>query len=179
MTSALKRRTLSILPAVLSALCATALMAQDAAPIEFNGDPDKGRIVYQRVGICVNCHGWAGDGKTGRNPRAPDAGASLRETGLDAEGLYDVVRCGLPGTEMPYHDGAAYKDGRCFGLTEADFEGQKPPIRGKTMRPNQMIDLVAYMQEHMVGRGEPTYEECVDYFQGSADKACAYLKPKE
>ena len=124
----------------------------------------------------MNCHGWPGDGVSGRNPRSPAAGANLRESGLDAQGLYDVIRCGLPGTQMPYHDQASYKDDRCFGMLLADYDAAGAPIKGKTMREAQMVDLIAYLQKYMIGKGKPTYEECALYFETSAEKACSYLK---
>lgn len=159
-------------------LClATAAWAEtDPAPDFTKGDVEKGKQVYQRVGVCVNCHGWAGDGQSGRNPMSHAAAANLRETKLDAQGLFDVIRCGIPGTKMPYHDRQAYKDGRCHGLLMSDFEADQQPIIGKTFREKQMVDLVAYLQTYMVGLGKPTYDECVLYFEASADKACAYIK---
>ena len=138
-------------------------------------DPDRGRVVYQRVGYCVTCHGWAADGKSGLSMHAP-IGANLRKSELDTEGLTQVIRCGIPGTKMPYHDSAAYRDGKCYGQVMADFKPGTEPVRGKTFRDKQLADLVVYLQAHVIGRGAPTYEECADYFGTSADKACAYLK---
>lgn len=159
-------------------LClATAAWAETVPAPDFTkGDADKGKQVYQRVGVCVNCHGWAGDGQSGRNPMSHAAAANLRDTKLDAQGLYDVIRCGIPGTKMPYHDRQAYKDDRCHGLLMSDFEPDQAPIIGKTFREKQMVDLVAYLQKYMVGLGKPTYDECALYFEASADKACAYIK---
>ena len=148
-------------------------IAQDSTAVV--GDPDRGRIVYQKVGYCVNCHGWAGDGKSGISFHSP-AGANLRETKLDAEGLAEVIRCGIPGTEMPYHESGAYRDGRCYGLVLADFEEGTVPSRGKTFRDKPLADLIAYLQAHMIGLGKPNYDECADYFGTSVDKACANMK---
>lgn len=147
-----------------------------AAPDFTQGDPEKGRAVYQRVGVCANCHGWPGDGQSGTNPMVHVAGANLRETRLDAQGLYDIIRCGIPGTKMPYHDSASYKDGRCNGMLMKDFAADQQPIKGKTFRDKQMTDLIAYLEKYVVGRGRPTYEECALYFDTSADKSCSYLK---
>lgn len=163
-----------ILPPTLAAavLFSPHAIAQDTAMV---GDPDRGRIVYQRVGYCVTCHGWAGDGQSGISMHAP-IGANLRETALDAEGLATVIKCGIPGTKMPYHDSAAYRDDRCYGQVMADFEPGTEPPRGKTFRAKQLTDLIAYLQTHVIGRGKPNYDECADYFGTSATKACAYLK---
>jgi len=107
---------------------------------------------------------------------AHSAGANLRETQLNAQGLYDVIRCGIPGTQMPYHDSVSYKDGRCNGLLMAQFAPDKQPVRGKTFSEGQMVDLVAYLEKYVVGHGKPTYDECALYFDASADKSCSYLK---
>ena len=163
------------LPLSLAQITLTAPMTQAQDAIDMVGDPDKGRTVYQRVGICVSCHGWAGDGQSGRNWRSP-GGANLRETQLDKEGLIEVIKCGIPGSQMPYHDGAAYRDDRCYGLVMSDFDPGGEPVRGKTFRDKDMANLVAYLQTHMIGLGKPNYAECADYFGTSADKACSYLK---
>lgn len=161
----------------LAVLFSTFARAQDTTvPAALVGDPERGRIVFQRVGYCVNCHGWAGDGQSGRNPMSPGSSANLRETQLDTEGLTEVIKCGRPGTQMPYHEAAAYRDDRCYGMVMADFDPGSEPVRGKTFRDKQLADLIAYLQTHEIGRGKPNYEECADYYGTSADKACSYLK---
>ena len=157
-----------------------AVLAEFIATPDFTqGNAEKGKQVYQRVGVCVNCHGWAGDGQSGRNPIShAGAAANLRETELDTQGLYDTIRCGIPGTQMPYHDRVSYKDDRCHGMLMSDFDAGQQPIMGKTFREKQMVDLIAYLEKYMIGHGKPTYEECALYFDTSADKACSYLKGK-
>ncbi len=164
----------SIGPALMASSYARAQDTTDTAALA--GDPERGKAVFQRVGYCVNCHGWAGDGQAGRNPMAHAAGASLRETQLDTEGLTEVIKCGLPGTRMPYHDSASYRDDRCYGMVLADFDAGSGPVRGKTFGEKQLVDLVAYLETHVIGLGKPTYDECADYYGASADKACGYLK---
>lgn len=164
-----------VLPALL--WLASAALADFIPNPDFSkGDAEKGKVVYQRIGVCVNCHGWAGDGQSGRNPLSHAAGANLRETRLDAQGLYDTIRCGIPGTQMPYHDSVSYRDGRCFGMLAIDYPASQAPIMGKTFREKQMVDLIAYLQTYMVGHGKPTFDECALFFGASAAKACAYLK---
>lgn len=159
-------------------LClSSAVLAEFTANPDFTqGDAEKGKRVYQRVGVCVNCHGWAGDGQSGINPMVHVAGANLRQTQLNAQGLYDTIRCGIPGTQMPYHDQTSYKDDRCNGMLMSDFDAGRQPIKGKTFGENQMVDLIAYLEKFVVGHGKPTYEECALYFDTSADKSCSYLK---
>lgn len=161
--------------AVVLCLSSAALAEFVANPDFAQGDAENGKQVYQRLGRCVNCHGWAGDGQSGRNPLSHSAGADLRDTKLEAQGLYDVIRCGIPGTQMPYHDSVSYRDDRCFGMLFADFDPGHQPIMGKTFRETQTVDLIAYLQKYIIGHGKPTYDECVLYFDMSAATACAYL----
>lgn len=160
----------------LASLClSTAVLAEFIAKPDFSqGDAENGKLVYQRVAKCVNCHGWPGNGRDG--VMLQRGGANLRETKLDAQGLYDIIRCGIPGTQMPYHDGASYKDDRCNGLLMSDLPADQRPTMGKTLSEHQMVDLIAYLQKYVVGHGKPTYEECALYFDTSADKSCSYLK---
>ena len=158
-------------------LClSTAVLAAFIAKPDFTqGDAERGKQIYQRVGVCVNCHGWAADGESGTNPMVHVQGSNLRQTKLDAQGLYDVIRCGIPGTQMPYHDQTSYKDDRCNGLLMSDIAPDQQPVKGKTFREEQMVDLIAYLEKYVIGHGKPTYEECALYFE-SADKSCSYLK---
>src|SRR5436309_3020445 len=90
----------------------TAALAQAAGPAVSNA-PDKelvdsGKRVWQGRAGCYNCHGWAGNGQNALNY---PSGANLRETTLSAEQIAEVVRCGRPGTEMPFHERSAYTEG--------------------------------------------------------------------
>lgn len=149
----------------------TVLAEQAAGP---GGDPERGKVIFRTAGGCVNCHGWAADGKTGVNLRSP-AGPSLRVTKLDTAALIEVIKCGRPGTPMPYHDRAAYRDYRCNGMVMSDFDTGKP-VRGKTLGDDDVASIVAYLQTHVIGLGKPTYEECADFFDNPAAKACSNLK---
>src|SRR5690606_18341782 len=63
-------------------------------------DIKRGKVVFHKTGICINCHGWNGNGM-GNNPRSEGNAALLRETQLDTQGLIDIISCGIPGTPMP------------------------------------------------------------------------------
>lgn len=158
---------------VLVLLAAPVSRAQQVTDLV--GDPARGKIVFRTIGGCVSCHGWPADGKTGINMRAP-TGPNLRETELDQAGLTEVVKCGRPGTPMPYHDRAAYRDDRCYGMVKSDFAPDSEPIRGKTIGDKDIVNLVAYLQTHVIGLGKPTYAECADFFDNPAAKACDNLK---
>lgn len=164
--------------AVLSVLITTTLTMTVAGAQQsdsFIGDPERGRYVYRSVGYCGNCHGWPGDGITGTMLQAPRA-PSLRKSKLDAELLYEVIRCGIPTTAMPYHGRTAYKSEPCFGLVLADFPTESPPRRGKTFSDKDIAHVVAFLQAKVIGRGEPTFEECADFYDNPNASACRILK---
>ena len=142
---------------------------------ELIGDPERGKVVYRSVGYCGNCHGWSGDGVSGILLQAP-RGANLRESTLDTEALFEVIKCGLPGTPMPYHGRTAYRDSSCNGMTLSDFDSENKPTKGKTFADKDIINLVAYLQSKMIGLSEATFEECADFFDNPDASACRKLK---
>ena len=162
------------LSVILSTLAIPGGSAQQAE--ETVGDPIRGKRVYRSVGYCGNCHGWPGDGRTGRLLQAPEA-PSLRTSELDTETLIEVVKCGLPGTAMPYHGRTAYRDDDCFGgMTLSDFDQGNAPPRGKTFSEKDVLNVVAYLEAHVIGRGEPTIEECFEFFDNPDASACRRLE---
>lgn len=165
--------SIAVVSLAFSVLASPLVLAQQAS--EPVGDPDRGKTVYRTMGNCVKCHGWAADGRTGIDLRAP-TGSNLRETKLDKAALIEVIRCGRPGTAMPYHDRAAYRDDRCYGMVMSDFADDGKPVRGSTLRDDDIASLVAYLQTRVVGLGKPTREECTDFFDNPAAKACSNLK---
>jgi mono/diheme cytochrome c family protein len=134
-------------------------------------DIARGKVVFERTANCLNCHGWPGDGVTGKNPRSPGLAANLRETQLDTDTMIQVVSCGIPGSQMPYHDAEAYKDKRCYDTLLSDYEPGKQPIIGHTVRNQDIINVVAYVQQKIKGRGKPTKAECEEFFKPGAS-AC-------
>ena len=154
-------------------LAASAVHAEQAD--DQLGDPERGRIIFRSVGYCVSCHGWPGDGKTGTNLQAP-VGPNLRQTELDAAALIEVIGCGRPGSSMPYHDRAAYRDGRCFEMNLSDFAPGSAPVPGKTFSDRDVANVVAYLQTYVIGLGEPTYVECAEFYNNPAAHACSSLQ---
>ncbi|MBN9311088.1 MAG: cytochrome c [Devosia sp.] len=134
--------------------------AQDATPTIDAAQIERGYAVWKGQD-CIGCHGWAGNGeRIGENPKGPN----LRAIELDAETIKEVVLCGRPGTQMPYHDPAAYSDDRCYGMTKADTAGMEL-IRGKDMTANEATDLAAYIVAKLIGHPEqPNQEECQAYY---------------
>src|SRR5262245_17195153 len=122
---------------------------------------ETGLRVWQGRAGCFNCHGWAGNGEAEFNyPR----GANLRASSLDAGPVAEIVKCGRPGTQMPYHDRAAYTDARCYGVTKNDLGDQTPPP-GTSLQTPQIEAVAAYVVARIKGRGPITKTECADYFK--------------
>jgi mono/diheme cytochrome c family protein len=143
---------------------AVMVQAQDA-PAVAAADPaavERGLKVWKGQD-CTGCHGWAGNGeRIGENPTGP----SLRALTLDATTIREIILCGRPGSEMPYHDMRAYTDDRCYGLVKADIEGERL-LKGKPMTSEEADDIVAYMMNSMVGRpDEANQDDCRAYYGG-------------
>ena len=146
----------------------------EAAAGKTSADLDKGKRIYDKVGLCITCHGWDGTGR-GSDPRSPGSAANLRESGLDADGLRDIISCGIPGTPMPYHAAQAYRDAEvCFGMVMADFNGEGLPSKGRGIRAADMENLIAYIQTSIQGAGETTKEQCEAYY-APGNRNCASL----
>ena len=140
------------------------------APGELSAQPSErniaaGRRLYHQKADCQSCHGWSGDGVKMDN-QAPD-GANLRESALDREQLVFVIKCGLPGREMPAFDRLAYTDDRCLGRTR-----RGPPAHGAAAartggdhcRTATVERLVDFLLAKVVGQGEMNRERCIDFW---------------
>lgn len=184
-------RLAAVLAAFVMSIGSSAAMAQQAAPaapaatdatqspaIELAGTtaPDiaKGKRVFQATANCARCHGWPGDGNTGKDPRSPGQAANLRETQLDTNGLIQIVSCGIPGSPMPYHDRQAYKDKRCFGQVMSDFSADQQPQAGNLLSNQDIINVVGYVEQKVKGRGPITKAECEEYFKPGATQCASY-----
>ena len=125
-----------------------------------------------RQGGCALCHGTFGaGGGGGEQPEGP----SLRKTELDAETLKQTVRCGRPGSRMPYFLKGAYTETSCWGIPVA---AEAPDdVTGPGALSAEAIDqLVAYLMARVVRHGDgPSKDECVAYYGNSNHPACASL----
>jgi mono/diheme cytochrome c family protein len=125
---------------------------------------ERGKTLWAGRAGCANCHGWAGDGAS-KEPFPP--GANLRKTALDKLQIAQVVRCGRPGTGMPFFDKLAYADDHCYGAS-AEALGSLAPRAGVWLRANEIDAIVEYVLAQVKGRGKITKAECERYFAASA-----------
>jgi mono/diheme cytochrome c family protein len=134
--------------------------AQDGGPAS------AGRRLYEKAN-CIGCHKWHGGGGGGYG----GAALSLRQTPLDLEQIVEVVRCGRPGTGMPYHDREAYRDDRCYGLTQQQVGKDMPPRARSFLDAGEIEAVAAYVAAAIKGKGPPTQEDCVAFW-GAASREC-------
>jgi mono/diheme cytochrome c family protein len=162
--------------AVAAIVVACAVASPAAAPAE-ELSPEEARTlaygleVFKTKATCQFCHKWDGSGDQGYGGNA----LSLRKTQLTPAQMAEVVKCGRPHTQMPYHDRFAYTDKRCFGLTRDDLGNDMPPAATESLQPREVDAVVKYLFARVVGRGEPTYAECVEFW-GADTHQCEPLK---
>jgi mono/diheme cytochrome c family protein len=159
------------LAAMIAGVCASApacaqttLSPEEARVIEF------GKEIYKVKANCQFCHKWDASGDTGYGGIA----LSLRKTKLTPEQLTEVVKCGRPLTGMPYHDRLSYTDKRCYGMTHDELGKDAPPM-GEFLSAREIDAVVKYLFAKDVGRGEATYEDCVDFW-GKDTRQCDSMK---
>jgi len=141
------------------------LSAEDARFIEF------GKEIFKSKAVCQYCHKWDASGDQGYGGNA----LSLRATQLTPEQMTEVVKCGRPGTGMPYHDRFAYTDKRCYGYTREQMGNDMPPAGNDFLSAREVDAVVKYLFANDVGRGPATYEDCVAFW-GTETRQCEPMK---
>jgi mono/diheme cytochrome c family protein len=141
------------------------LSAEEARLLEF------GKEIFKSKAVCQYCHKWDASGDQGYGGNA----LSLRVTQLTPEQLTEVVKCGRPGTGMPYHDRFAYTDKRCYGYDREGMGKDMPPAGNDFLSNREVEAVVKYLFAKDVGKGPATYEDCVDFW-GKDTKQCDPMK---
>jgi mono/diheme cytochrome c family protein len=164
------RRTLAT--AVLLAVTIIAMPGAFAQTDAAAKDP--GKVVFRQKARCMFCHGWDGSGDASEyGGNAP----SLRATRLSREEIEQTIRCGRPGTGMPYHQKDAYSDGHCYGLKESDLDKDQHPLQPLQFLSDRDIAAVAaYVDTNLKGKGAATYAECVAFYDAPT-RACDRYRP--
>jgi hypothetical protein len=131
-----------------------------------------GKEVYRRAN-CMGCHKWHGAGGGGYGGLA----LSLRATSLDRQGLLEVIRCGRAGTNMPLHDLKAWDEGRCYGgAKRTDVDASVFPPSGIGLSEREMQSVTDYVIAVLLGTGEPTQAECLEFWGKDAVRTCRPYK---
>ena len=140
-----------VMIAAIALTCSTAAFAQ-------NEDKVKAGVTAWRNSGCADCHGAFANGEKERD-ESP-TGADLRRARLNAEELKLAIRCGRPGTGMPaFEEGAS----GCPG-----GGGDLYPAPSK-LSPEEIDNVVAYLQARIVGKGKITKQECLLYYTDKPD----------
>jgi hypothetical protein len=156
--------------AIIALLAALQVAADTRA--QTADDIAAGMRLFRQKGNCQACHGWAGDGRK-LDSQMPD-GANLRESALGRAALILLIKCGRPGTGMPAFDKFAYRDGRCYGLKQADLKAKnlQMPDPPATLQAREIESLADFMFAKIIGKGAMDRAKCVDYW-GSEVEACS------
>jgi len=141
------------------AVVAAGAFAVPALAQEFPAAWIEGAKVW-RAGGCGDCHGKYADGEPAVNEMPP--GPNLRETSLTREEIAEVIRCGRPGTPMPFNDPGAYIETACYGIPL----GEVLAASGKDLTPEKIDNLATYIAEAVKDAGPPDREACAIYYGG-------------
>src|SRR5580692_11391203 len=98
---------------LLAAISIGGLQAQAPRTAEETRVIEHGKDIFKTKATCQFCHKWDASGDQGYGGNA----LSLRQTKLTPAQVAETVKCGRPGTGMPFHDQFAYTAKRCYGIT--------------------------------------------------------------
>jgi cytochrome c5 len=155
----------------MTALAAGRVYAQDALSAEQARVIAQGKDTFKTKATCQFCHKWDASGDQGYGGNA----LSLRTTKLTPAEVAETVKCGRPGTGMPYHDQFAYNDKRCYGTTRDDLGNDMPPEPNAFLNSDEIDAVVKYLFAIDVGRGPSTYDDCVAFW-GAETRQCDAMK---
>ena len=127
-----------------------------------------GLNVYKK-GNCMGCHSW--DGKGGGH----GAAVSLRNTELTINDIINVIKCGRPGTGMPYFLKKAYKEEKCYDTTFEDYDSSYRPLTSKKFLNSKQIEAVSIFVKEVL-QDKDLDENYCEFFFKKGSKVCLNLK---
>jgi mono/diheme cytochrome c family protein len=138
----------------------------------------RGMNVYKNVGNCARCHAWSGLGarveeEEGRGLKTEPP--KLVNSPLPAEAMEEAVRCGRPGSVMPRHDERAWREYKCYDLTQAEIGKELPDKAPRSLTDAQIKDVVAFIVAFYKA-GEMTFAKCEAYYGAGARSCDSYKK---
>jgi mono/diheme cytochrome c family protein len=164
-------RAAMALIAALSAIMIGSVRAQDAQSAEAARTIEHGKDIFKTKATCQFCHKWDASGDQGYGGNA----LSLRQTKLTPAQVAETIKCGRPGTGMPFHDQFAYTDKRCYGITRAELGNDVPSEPNAFLNSDEIDAVVKYLFAKAIGRGSSTYEDCVEFW-GTDTRQCEPMK---
>jgi cytochrome c oxidase cbb3-type subunit 3 len=106
--------------------------AVDTNPYTSATDIAQGKKLY--AGRCAGCHGPLGDGGKGTN-----LAVALLPRATDDRSLYQVIRYGIPDTEMPVHLMTPREVWQVASFVRTLGKVQREPISGNAERGRQLV----------------------------------------
>ena len=128
-----------------------------------------GLNVYKK-GNCMGCHSWHGKGGGGYG-----AGVSLRNSNLTLNEIKNVIKCGRPGTGMPYFLRKAYKEEKCYDTTFEDYDESYRPVSSKKFLSPKQIEAVSIFVREVLQNKKLDKNYC-EFFYEKGSKVCLNLK---
>ena len=128
-----------------------------------------GLNVYKK-GNCMGCHSWHGKGGGGYG-----AGVTLRDMNLTIDEIKYVIKCGRPGTGMPYFLRKAYKEEKCYDTTFEDYDGSYRPVNSKKFLSSKQIEAVSIFVSEVLQNKKLDKNYC-EFFYEKGSKICLNLK---
>ena len=127
-----------------------------------------GLNVYKK-GNCMGCHSWHGKGG------GHGAAVSLRNTELTLNEIINVIKCGRPGTGMPYFSRKAYKEEKCYDTTFEDYNSSYRPVSSKRFLNAKQIEAVSIFVKEVLHNKKLDKNYC-EFFYEKGSKVCLNLK---
>ena len=116
----------------------------------------------------MGCHSWHGKGG------GHGAAVSLRNTELTLNEIINVIKCGRPGTRMPYFLRKAYKAEKCYDITFEDYNGSNRPVNSQNFLSSKQIEAVSIFVREVLQNKKLDKNYC-EYFYEKGSKACLNL----
>ena len=102
------------------------------------------------------------------------AGVSLRNINLTLNEIINVIKCGRPGTGMPYFLRKAYKEEKCYDTTFDDYDGSYRPVSSKKFLSSKQIEAVSIFVREVLQNKKLDKNYC-EFFYEKGSKVCLNL----
>jgi len=141
-------------------------LAYSTATFAQNSDKVKAGLAIWKTTGCADCHGPFADGD--REDDDFPIGRICVRPSFDPAALKLTIRCGRAGTGMPSFDEDAYTTRECYGRPRGIRPDNLQPTP-RTLTPDEIDLVTAYLQARIIGRGKITREECLSYYDDQPD----------
>jgi len=120
----------------------------------------KGISIYKKAN-CSSCHFWHAEGGNSHG----GAAASLRTTDLSYKELLKIIKCGRPGTNMPYFSRNALNSDDCMYSKKSVKELEEITLKGSKLLNSNEIKSLAKFIENEIKNKPLTKKYCLEFFK--------------